>query len=238
MDFLQNFKEIGLEDNEANVYLSLLKLSKASATEISKKSKIERTLSYKILEKLIERGLVTYIIENKKRYFYPSDPRKILEELKEKVHNFKEIIPQLTSLSEPSKEEKVRVEIYKGKDGLKNLIQEILVSKKDYLAAGAALEFEKVFPYFGKYLMKQLEKYKITERIILTEGTRVTLKSRYSQFRFLPREYPLPAIFGILENKVALIIWSDPFLGITIENIDLAKTFRSYFELLWKIAKK
>ncbi len=238
MEFLPILKEIGFEENEIATYISLLKLGSATATQVSKESDIERTLTYKILDKLIDKGLATYSIENKKRYFYPSKPEKILEDLKEKLQHFKDILPSISSLAKVQKETETRVEIYRGKEGLKKLVHEILIIKRNYVTIGGETNFAKLFSYFGKYWMKQLEKHKIKERVILREGVGITLKSKNSQFRFLPKEYPLPAAFGVIENKVGIIILSEPFLAVVIENEELAKTFMSFFELLWKIAKE
>lgn len=236
MDFLPILKEVGLKEAEAKVYLSLLNLGEATATQLSRESKIERTSIYKILEKVIDKGLVTYSIQNKKRYFYPANPQKILEDLKEKEQQFKEIIPALGQLQKTQKE-KVRVEIIDSKEGIKNLLREILILKQDYVSVGGGFNFEKLFGFLGKYLMKQLEKYKIHERVIIPEGLKITLKSRYSQFRYLPKEYPLIGGFGVMKNKVGFFIRSEPFTVVTVENEDFAKTFRNYFELLWRIAK-
>jgi sugar-specific transcriptional regulator TrmB len=240
MDFLSVLKEIGLKDNEAKVYISLVKLSKVTATKLSKESKIERTLTYKILEELIEKGLATYSIENKKRYFTASDPEKILIDLKEKEHKLKELIPELKRISETPKEKEIKIEIYRGKVGIKNMINEIIMLKQDYIAIGGVMSFSNVFPYFDKYFFKKLKKLGIRERIIISEDdvTPTTKNSIVSTIRYLPSKYPLPATFGVIENKIGMIIWSEPFLGIGIENEDLAKTFKSYFEALWRIAKK
>lgn len=238
MELLPILEEVGLKENEAKVYLSLLKSDEATATQVSNESKIERTSTYKILEQLIEKGLVTYNIQNKKRHFYPANPERILEELKEKEQHFKEVLPSLSLLTKPRKKDEVRIEIYKGKESLKGLIREILILKQDYVSVGGGVNFGKLFPYLGRHLMKQLEKYKIVERVIVPEGTKITLRSKYSQFRYLPKQYPLLGGFGVFGNKVGFFTAVESPLVVTIENENFAKTFRNYFELLWKIAKK
>jgi len=34
------------------------------------------------------------------------------------------------------------------------------------------------------------------------------------------------------------MIWSEPFLAITIKSEELSQTYQSFFDLLWAIAKK
>lgn len=237
MDFLTILKEVGLKEDEAKTYLSLLKIGGATATQLSNESKIERTLIYKVLEKLIDKGLVSYNIQNKKRYFYPTDPKRILENLKEKEELLKEILPSLISLKIEERS-KVKVEIWKNIEGLKSLIREILASKQEFVSVGGGFNFAKLLSYFGKYWMRQLEKRKIRERVIVPEDLKITLRSKYSQFRYLSKDYPLVGGFGVVENKVGFYIRTEPILVVTIENKEFANTFRNYFELLWKIAKK
>lgn len=238
MEILSVLKEIGLEDKEASVYLSLLKLNEATATKIAKESKIERTLVYKILDKLKDRGLISYNIKNKKQYFYPSDPKKMLEELKEKEQRFREILPYLSSFQKIPEKEKIKIEIVEGVDGFKNLIRGVLILKQDYIGIGGGFNFQNMLGYFGKYWMKYLEKHKIHERLILPEGLKITLRSKYSEFRYLPKGYPSIGGFIVMKNKVGFIIRSKPIIIIVIENEKFSNAFRSYFELLWKVTKK
>ena len=54
----------GLTQNESLVYVSLLKIGKATSSEIVKEANISSGKIYETLEKLIRKGLVKSIIEN------------------------------------------------------------------------------------------------------------------------------------------------------------------------------
>ena len=60
---------LGLEQKQAKIYLALLQLKQATATKISEDTRIERTLCYSIINKLIDKGLISYIIQNNVKYF-------------------------------------------------------------------------------------------------------------------------------------------------------------------------
>jgi len=47
-----------------------------------------------------------------------------------------------------------------------------------------------------------------------------------------------PSSTVIYGNKTAIIVWSHPFLTILVENKEVSDSYRSYFNLLWNIAKK
>ena len=79
----QVLKEFGLTENEAEVYIILLRLGYASASEIAEKTQIHRINIYDILERLQERGLVSYSKAGKRKQYGAVDPKRILEMEKE-----------------------------------------------------------------------------------------------------------------------------------------------------------
>ena len=94
---LQVLQEIGLSSTESKVYLALLELGSTLAGEITKKSQINRTNVYDALERLIEKGLATYVISSNRKVFEPVEPNKLKTMLEEKQEKLKEILPLLQS---------------------------------------------------------------------------------------------------------------------------------------------
>jgi sugar-specific transcriptional regulator TrmB len=85
---------IGLTNLEADVYLKLLKLKKAKASELARTTKVTRTQLYPLLEKLIKKGVVKKI--DKKVIIYKAiEPDKLISLLhkwkKEQMALLKEI---------------------------------------------------------------------------------------------------------------------------------------------------
>src|SRR3990167_2994588 len=87
--------KIGLTQRESDAYLALLKLKEALASEISKKTKESRSHLYDTLKSLIEKGLVSYVIKNGKKYFRPAPPEKLLDYIQEKQKLIEESLPEL-----------------------------------------------------------------------------------------------------------------------------------------------
>ena len=92
---LEILQDIGLSVTESKVYLALLELGNALAGEITKKSQINRTNVYDALERLIEKGLVTYVISANRKVFEPVNPERLKEILEEKQANFNTLLPEL-----------------------------------------------------------------------------------------------------------------------------------------------
>ncbi len=81
MDLFE-LKEIGLSDGEVKVYTAVLELGIASINKIHEKVGIERRNIYDILNKLIEKGLVSYTLEKQVKVYQCTYPGKIAEEIK------------------------------------------------------------------------------------------------------------------------------------------------------------
>jgi septum site-determining protein MinD len=72
-------EEVGLTPNESKVYLSLIELGSSSATQIIQKAGLHRAVVYDLLERLIEKGLVGYVIKGRKKFFEATNPERLKE---------------------------------------------------------------------------------------------------------------------------------------------------------------
>ena len=61
----------------------------------------------------------------------------------------------------------------------------------------------------------------------------------HTEYRFLPKELEMPTATEIYGNKIAIFIMTpeNPMV-VQIENEAVANSFRKYFYILWKSAKK
>lgn len=232
----KNLQEIGLSEGESKVYLSLLKLGSSPVSRIKEETRLHRTTIYDFIEKLLNKGLVSFVIKNGVRYYRAAHPNKLLDLVKEKEDNIKEIIPDLIKLSEIQKED-ITVEIYKGREGFKTILNLILNEKKDLLGFGIdESKFEAVFPFEIKQYFRKEKLAGIKERMLTVEGAKFVYRQPGIKYKRLPKEYFNPTPIFTFGNYVCIIIW-EPLTIVSIKNENVADSYRKQFELLWKIAK-
>lgn len=119
---IETIQQAGLTQGEAKVYMALLKLGSSTSGPIVKESGVANSIIYRILDSLTEKGLASYIIKEKTKYFKAADPQKIInfiEEKKEKLEENKKsiekILPQLLAMSQQPDE--TNVQIFEGFNG-------------------------------------------------------------------------------------------------------------------------
>lgn len=235
-----------LTDNEIKVYTALLELGESLASKIGEKIGMNRTHVYDILESLINKGLVSYVIKNNRKFFRAANPNKLYDYLKEKEKRIKEqevkikeIIPNLLALQKP-KEEKTITEIYHGKEGIKTIYNDILRKVKEYYVLGATGKIAEMLKYYFPQHERQRVKKKVKLKLLFNKSLRkkeIATKRKFAEIRFLPKEFSSPIPTTIYENRIVILIWTEP-LAIVIENKEVTNTYKKYFDLLWNISRK
>lgn len=237
---LKILRSVGISEGEIKVYNALLELGKASTNKIHEKTRIERRNIYDILNKLIERGLVTYIDENKHRTFYLSNPRKILsyiEEKKDILDNIKnkvsDIMPEILSSFE-SKKTDIRAEVYRGLEGIKAVWEDTLNHKETYWI-GSGRYVPRRFPGFFNYWNKK----RVAKKIVWYNLHRIEMKKeikpyQFEHLRFLPIEFSAnPVVICIYGNKVVQFLYGETLFAFVIESKELSENYKAYHKFLW-----
>jgi len=237
MEIKQVLKEFGLTENEAEVYLILLKLGYATASEIAEKTQIHRINIYDILERLQERGLVSFVISGKRKQYEVLDPKKILEIEEQKKENIENIIPKLLKYRELGKNPQEAV-ILKDKKGIKNILGEITKSKTEVLLFASGWGFKENFPDYYLIWHKRLRINKVKIRCLLSNKSKDIEVPKSLGYKFLPSEFTFPSTTCVFEEKILIIMWSSFPIAILVRGKEISDSYKEFFEILWKIAKK
>lgn len=236
--------KIGLSNNEAEVYLLLLRLEEDLASNIAEKSNISRPHIYDTLAKLVEKGLASYVIKNNRRCYRAVNPSKLMDFLKEKELNLGKVMPQLLELAKP-KTKKPIVELYESKEGLKTILNDVIRTKpKEFLDLTSGMTTV-VLPYFMDNWEKRRVDAGIKGRFIFNDtkiGRKRAKEIMYlplMELRFFPKGFESPSHIYVYGDKLAITLWTKEFpFGILVENKEIANRFREFFNWFWKISKK
>ena len=237
---IETLENIGLSSNEARVYLALLELGSSTAGKITEKSKVNRRTVYDVLESLINKGLVSYIIEANKKMFEATNPKKFLDLIQEREKEVKQAMPELQAKRNATKD-KQEVTIYRGKKGIKTVFEDILKHNQYNFFGSHGRSKEIMGPYFELF-QKTVIKNKIKSQGIISERlSKLWNKknsTKHAQIRFLKKEYDSPISTLIYGNKVAIIVWSNEPICTLFRGKAISKSFKNYFDIMWEIAKE
>ncbi len=238
--FSSLLSEFNLEEREARVYLSCLKLGQATAGQISDDATIQRTYTYPILESLFDKGLVSEVeIRGKKTYSAVS-----IEHFKEiqanKLARLEATLPELKAL-QLLVGDRPKVRFLEGKEGIFAAQQETLELPRggEILAYATAEGFYKHDPDFALRGIRERVKRGIRARALAadTEETRKYTdhdKKQLRTTRLVPAEtFPFTNEINIWSNKVSIMSMQGELLAVVIESESVASTQRSIFELAW-----
>lgn len=229
---------IGLGKNEAKIYLALIKKQASSVLEISKITKIHRSNIYDALTNLINHGLVYEVNSEKRKLFYARPLKSLLDYVKHKEIELKEIIDNFEVVNLASKE---KVGISKGKFALKQALMSLLESGEPIVVYGIPkFAIETIGPILKEFHKERIKR-KIPMKHIYNQNAEERIKQlnkmRYTEAKHLSEKYDSLVSTNIVKDKVILIIWDKDISIIEISDEKIAKAYKNYFEILWKKAK-
>src|SRR3989338_1275628 len=102
-EHIEILQTLGLTVIETKTYLTLLEIGKSLAGTIAERAHLHRRNVYDALEKLLQKGLVSYTISNNKKYWNAVHPEKTLNLMKENENLISSALPYLISQFNSSK---------------------------------------------------------------------------------------------------------------------------------------
>lgn len=235
------FKQIGLSDKEAKVYLACIEKGSSPVSHIAESAKINRVTTYSILEKLIQKGLVSFFSKKKIKYFTAADPEIVVEEYEKRAKELKSVLPDLKRLTGQTQHPQIR--FFEGIEGIKTIYADTLTSKSEILNYSNSNEIRKHWPDYDEEYVKKRAKKKIFLRGVAPKdraGEKVHKEDAkyYRQMRLLPEsQFDFSNEINIYDNKVAIISFKDELVGMIIESNEISNSQRAIFNMCWQYAE-
>ena len=229
-------EDAGLTNTEARIYTMLLRSGSAMAGKISRDTGIHRRSVYDAIERLVEKGLVSYIKTNNRNYFQAEDPKRFIELLKEKEEGIKAVLPELEGLKKMAPETK-ETTFYRGKLAIRSIFDDQINEGGEILVLGGSENVNEIMGYYFIHYDKERKKKRINVKIIFRESAK---KGDYvkniplADIRYIPDKNSSPLAINIYGNKVMMLSFRRPYAAVIIEDAAIARSQKSIWEMVWR----
>lgn len=246
----QFLSKLGLTDEEVQIYSALTQYGDLSILQLSRRSGVQRTKIYRLVEEMTKKNIIEEIVGPTGRRLKASDP-DILEQLvyeqEENVELLKKLLPEvqkdisnITTQAQPG----TKVVFYRGQSGIKQMIWNTLSAKSEILG----YTYRRLSEITGeKFSQKWHQEYKTRGLVFRELYSDSYLDSTESgrkptndyESRFIPTDVlNINHQTDIYDDVVSHYNWHEgEVFGIEIHNKKVAKMQRQIFEIIWKIAE-
>lgn len=259
MEINEALVQFGLDDKEREVYLLLLRQSWITALRLSRLTAISRPTLYRVIERLIKKGLVEIQVGDKTTFYNATDPQRLeilVHEQEQKAVSmrsaFAGLQEQIGHLSQ-LKNKETRVNFFHGKRGLQNMGWKLCSVKKTEVLIFGSSQWYGVLSeeyaekwreeiVFNQVKIWELENPENFEIIIPNKETTWTKNIQYLnnyRHRQIPKEkLTISQDIYIHQDSIFFEGYSEnELVGITIENKYFSRMMRQVFEHYWQEAE-
>ena len=235
-------KNIGLNENEANLYLVSLKLGPSSAIQLAKKIGVSRQRIYVLLPALTEKGLMQVAKVGAKQYYQAADPETLEDIAKQSAKKIAKLIPVLKS-TQATNAAVPLITVYENPIAMRKWYRKMFAEAKKgdemliWSATSRWLSMDEDF--YQEYIQKK-HQIGIKDRLIApdTKAAREYMASMSvlnGEWRFDPNHWGQNAELWIWKNDICYGTLRENATNlIVIESADLAAIERYNFENAWK----
>lgn len=244
----QILQNIGLNGNRTKTYLALLELKKASVLNLAEKTNILRTTLYDNIRFLKNKGLISEIIEGKKRLFIAESPKNLSNILKTKELELNIIMPELLQKFGLKRYE-AKIKFYEGVEGVKKLHDEALNNKEKVLYGLGNMDLLRDYvseSYTSEFIKKRV-RLKIKNKIVFSGDKEKYQKDKLFSpieniralriFKVAPVGFEMAMFIMFFDEKVLFFAKHQENYSFIFESPSFNKTVRSIFNLLWQVSE-
>lgn len=243
---LHNLKDLGFNENEIKVYLSLTKLGEARVTEIAGKANLPRTTTFSILERLSKEGLLSEHTYHGTTYYWVESP----EVIKSIYENKARLAGGLADiLSDLYRSDAIFpfAKSFDSKSSIKTFTEKILVTLPKQsiiytIDAPHMGNYKKIFSddYYDLLLETKRDR-KIITKTLVPYGTFKLIEPRKLErqeieIKELPKGINFEASLWLINDNVVVFSGKPPF-AVSIRHQIIFNSYKSIYGYLWQISK-
>lgn len=238
-------QELGLSPNETKIYEALLNATSANVSCIAVKSKVHRRNVYDSLNKLIEKGLVSELILNGEKHFKAVDPKRLMGFIKDKEEMLHKELPEMERRFQKLSS-KEQAYVYKGIQGFRNYMQDILDAGEDVFCIGSKDGWadKRLAPFTARFYTnfhkKKLNVYNLFDHEMKSQIPEFVQKHKIP-FKILPQDFSTNSAIDIFGDRIVTFtglhkrMLDDDLTQFVIISQELADSYRSWFKMIWNL---
>ena len=248
MDAKKGLADLGLNKNDAAVYVALLGLGVTKAGPLIQKTRLHRMLVYNALDSLVAQGLATEVHRNNVKLFQAADPSALVERTKKISDLAHALVPDLRKLQQ-DKDLLVNVRTLIGPEGFQTNLENVIASaarqknREMYiLGGGKDLDFYNAVGDWYPTYVRLLEKNNIRKKLLAPSSFSSEFKRKFAaekntELKTVAEGLSSPTYTRITEEVVSIEMYEPQIVVIQIINKVIARAYMDSFELLWKTAQ-
>jgi sugar-specific transcriptional regulator TrmB len=239
-------RTLGFTESESKLYLVSLETGPATVQELSKKAKISRVTAYAAADALMRNSLMSTIQQGKKRMFSAESPERLIAFVHTRMQHMqstlKEVEESVEELRLLQRGEKPVVKMFKGKEGIRALQNDVLqMAPKSLIEIANSDELFRLYPTEENIdFFDAIDKSQPERKIIFysKEGSGIR-KGFPNEHIAVVKNRPnkLFADIIVYDNRVAISTLRGEIIYIMIESQDIADAMRLLFDHTWNDVK-
>jgi len=238
--------ELGIAKKTQDIYLSVLRLKKATARQIGEQAGVPRPSVYDHLKTLLRLGLVVeFEIENKK-YFQANDLTHLSQLLDEKIERLtaerthvRELLPKLISSGSGVE---AKIKFFEGTDGFRRVLNDILWQDEEEILV--MWPYTEMTELAGEEYLENWTRRRVAQgihiRSIWPNDRSVAINKNKipdEETRLAPKGVDWNMGYVICGEKVYFISSRKETFAFVVHSHDFAELQRTQFELAWRQGK-
>ena len=246
--------QLGLNEEEISIYLSLLEYGGDTAGNISKKTGLKRSTLYGVLQKMTGKGVIKRTLKHGVRYFSAEKPETLYTQFSKKIgglqqaqNDFHNLLPQLNQLSK-DKSFKPQIEIFDGINAVKNIMQDVLLYRdlEIYNLWPIKPMIDMLSPEYFRWHNAQRIQNNIFIKVIWPDDQVVDIKTHpymgqgdnhLREIRVIDGKINGQMGYWIYGNKIMFLSSHREAFGFIIESADMVQLQKDQWQILWDKSK-
>lgn len=237
MEIKEKLRHVGLTENEAKIYMTLIDYGMSKVGRLVKITGIQKSSCYMAINSLLHKGIISTVNIGNVAHFKAENPKAIIDYIEEKKSIIDSSITELEKRFAAANKAEGCVSHFRGVKGIKAVLNDIIREGKDNDVFGSEGQLSDKMPVFVRQYIRMQDETRIKTRNLVRAG-RKRKYSKGTKYKYVDKDVRSNVVTNIYGDKIAILIWTEEPEAIIIKNKTAADSYRAYFEFMWEAAKK